>query len=49
MLVDFGLGDPKKSFGDPKKGRNRQFENRCVKDKIHLIPFPTIFFGNEST
>ncbi len=28
IMVDFG--DPKGTFGDPKKGRNPQFEKRCI-------------------
>ncbi len=29
ILIDFG--DPKGAFGDPKKGRDPQFEKRCIK------------------
>ena len=29
IQVDFG--DPREAFGDPKKGRDPQFENRCLR------------------
>ncbi len=31
ILVDFG--NPKEAFGDPKKGRDPQFEKRCVRQQ----------------
>jgi hypothetical protein len=34
ILVDFG--DPKGTFGDPKNGRDPQFEKRCFNQSITL-------------
>ncbi len=35
------FGDPQKIFGDPKKGRDPQFENHCV-NPLMTIPVITL-------
>jgi len=35
--MNHGLPQPLKIFGDPNKGRDPQFENRCVIQLTHPI------------
>jgi hypothetical protein len=52
ILVDFG--DPKGTFGDPKKGHDPQFEKRWVRSLIdaqglkipwtRILPIVEVFF-----
>jgi hypothetical protein len=45
ILVDFG--NPKGTFGDPKKGRNPQFEKRWFNQSITLSVI--LFIGAHCT